>query len=525
MRARRYPLILLLALTPALTFASASNVQPQTNVETVAREATHFATKAIVENRQLWGRGFLNGSQNGLRDLLTEQAVLADELVILSRNPQAMRQRLKDPDARIRTVALGALFIREDPQDLPSIAVLMTDQAQTIPDLHNSMNAMGPGPLSAMERPQTVGEVARAMVQFYLDAAHIRVVGKGSSWATPDDMHAAFESYWSDRSDRKYCASWFLVKLERATRRTEPTQPEYSRAINAVLAQIAVLPSPEQEWTIFFVVNGGSLPAAHYLVSDTALLQAAKTIGPDALMNFLQFKSFSTDPDLRFSDVPSDPRNEIFLPIAWFVLAHAPQLLRSKDASTLRGDTFTEWHRFHSQTGAWLAAADSLDAVENYSRGVAELKADIARFPIIENWSDEGQQITLALTLWRLSGAKEADFLTSWFYTLSRVENPSFSEGFLRSVEAEHRADTRDFLKAIVADKRFETTNWSVLVQLMKMAGGGRKTPLVDTRELYDHQPNARRPDQTAVLASWRSLLRRHYGLADVSEIVRQIGR
>ena len=39
---------------------------------------------------------------------------------------------LGHPDPRIRTLALGALFIREDPQDLPLIARLKGDHAATV---------------------------------------------------------------------------------------------------------------------------------------------------------------------------------------------------------------------------------------------------------------------------------------------------------------------------------------------------------------------------------------------------------
>jgi hypothetical protein len=117
--------------------------------------------------------------------------------------------------------------------------------------------------------------------------------------------------------------------------------------------------------------------------------------------------------------------------------------------------------------------------------------------------------------LWRLSGAGEKKFLVDWFYGLSPKQSPSLGQDFLRAVDADARTDTPELLTAIVADPRFDSTNWSVLAQLLESAGGGWSTPLIPKTEVYSYMPNQFRSDEAVVFASWRNVLRRCYGLPE----------
>jgi hypothetical protein len=75
---------------------------------------------------------------------------------------------MKHTDPKVRTLALGAIFQREDGHDLPLIATLINDSAQTFPNLHESMNQQaGPRPIAELESPQTVGQVAQAMLAYW----------------------------------------------------------------------------------------------------------------------------------------------------------------------------------------------------------------------------------------------------------------------------------------------------------------------------------------------------------------------
>jgi hypothetical protein len=462
-------------------------------------------------------------------NLLAEQASLQADLNAMGNEPSALRLLLKDPNSRVRTVALGALFGREDPLDLPFIAAMMRDDTPTVPDLHDSMNA-APGirPLSELESSQTVGQVACEMIRFYLAAAHIRPTGpvtdSSGNATTPNgyrstirsastaELQMTFDTYWAERKDRANCASWYLVELERATRCTTPVQPQYKADIDAVLARINALPPPERDWTLFFTVYGEVGPDTYYVVSDATLLAAAKAIGPDALMSFLLIKPFSSDPDLHFIDSDFDPRNGLFVCISRFILRHAPELLRPSDASTLRANATNELQRWNDTSALWMAAADALQPIQHPAKAAAQMKADIAKLSSIASTGNQHQQLALATALWHLRGASEADFLVKWFYTLPSGMNSSLTLEFLRNVEVEGRPDTPVFLKSIVADPSFDTTSWNVVVNMLRMAGGGRATSLVSLREL---KLGSGGPDEVVVLASWRNVLRRHFGLLE----------
>jgi hypothetical protein len=47
----------------------------------------------------------------------------------------------------------------------------------------------------------------------------------------------------------------------------------------------------------------------------------------------------------------------------------------------------------------------------------------------------------------------------------------------------------------------------------LPLVTGDQAKPLVDPRIVYDYSPNRNRPDQDAVLASWRVAVRRHFGI------------
>jgi hypothetical protein len=479
---------------------------------------THFATGAILNNRPLWG-----GSVPP--NLLAEQARLEADLRAIGGKPDALRLLLKDPDPRVRTVTLGALFVREDTQDLPSIAAMMRDDSPTVPDLHNSMSA-APGirALSELESPQTVGSIAREMVRFYLDAVHIQPTGPvidSSGYAIDShgyrstigtastaELQSTFDVYWRERKDRANCASWYLVKLKRATRQTEPIQPQYQADIDAVFAKIRALPLPDRDWTLFFAVFGGGMPRANYVASDAALLAAATSIGSDALMKFLLIKPFSSDPDLHFTGSDFDPRNELYVPISRFILRHATDLLRPTDASALRANATNELQRWNRTTPLWMAAADALQPIHDPARAAAQMKADIEKLSSISGTDNQHQQVALATALWHLRGASETDFLVKWFYTLPSKFTSSHNIDFLVNVEEDGRADTPVFLKRLVADPDFDTTNWIVIMRIRSMVGADRPTPLVSPGELDAGSSEA-------VLASWRNVLRRHFGLPE----------
>jgi hypothetical protein len=493
--------IVFLAIRPAIGEVPSDPYTVRSQVDKIAGALTHFATRSIIVNRPL-----REGEIPSL--LLAEQTEMLRDLEDLTGHPEELHRLLDDPSPRVRTIALGALFVREDPRDLPWIAGRIGDHAPTAPDLHDSMSAAGGlRPLNELESPQTVGEVANAMIQFYLDAARVPLVVRANGHPVAEgELRSAFDQYWSDRKDRAHCASWFLVRLERATRETDPVQPGYQEDLATVLAQIQLLPSPDREWTLLYALFGEPLPDPQSVVPEAALVYVAKAIGPSDLMKFLLLQPFSTDPDLRFTQ--SDPRE--FPPISRFILNHATELLRPRDGPVIRANAFKDPQRNEGSASLWIAASDWLSGIESPAKGSEQLKADFALFPPSSKPWNQREQIPLAVDLWKLSGAGEKKFLVDWFYGLSPRQNPSLGQDFLRSVEAAGRADTPELLAAIVADPHFDSTNLSVLAELLEAAGGGRTTSLVPAQEIYSHMPN-----QGLVFAAWRNVLRCHYGLPE----------
>ena len=222
---RRCLLVLLLSPLATTSWAAEGDQSSavQQRFERLAASTSHFATDDIVTNRR--------GDSRWPEGLLEEQQRLVAELRSVRDARKELQDLLHSPDPKVRTLALGALFIREDPRDLPLIAELLGDCAATFPRLSTSFDSRGGRlPLSFFESGQTVGDVAQVMIGFYL-ASTFEVSAFGRSLVPGIDLKevsaSVFEVYWSKRSTRTRCASWFLVKMRRATRATSPLQPQY----------------------------------------------------------------------------------------------------------------------------------------------------------------------------------------------------------------------------------------------------------------------------------------------------------
>ncbi len=242
------PLLLSLAFIAMVAEAGQVPSNAEQRLERLAREATHFATGEIVSNA--W-----HEERRWPIALLEEQRHVLKELQAATEEHQMLQSLLENQNPKIRTLALGALFIREDPQDLPLIARLANDEASTFPRLGMAATSQ-PGrlPLSYFERPQTVGNVAQEMIRFYSDAAdRLPFEGAGPFGRQPPLPSSAFDEYWAGRSTRGRCASWFLVKMRRATRRTSPLQLQYEADARRVLGEIDALPPVERALTLLYV--------------------------------------------------------------------------------------------------------------------------------------------------------------------------------------------------------------------------------------------------------------------------------
>jgi hypothetical protein len=478
-------LALVLIGLPANCFGATDTTQAQ--LERMARTCTHFSLKVIIRNQRLWSVG---------RDLDLEQVFLAVDLRVLSPEREALASLLKHPDPRVRTLALGALFEREDGRDLPLIATLVNDEGATFPDLFDSTSGEGgPRPMSELESPQTVGQVAKAMLRF---------------WMVPEDMSSfvekeTFSDYWKRHADRDHYASWFAVKMKRATRQSVPIQPEYLPDIQRVLAEMKALPMPDRAWTQLYVLAPGGwneFEKEDLVAQDEELIAMIKELSPESLLHFLQRQKISDDPDLLM-----DKDNPEFIRMSNFILRHADQLLRPEDSDALLACEYVE-HDSGGINPAWPIGA----ALVQPARASEILHNALAH----ETRTYETAAGRLAGALWRIRGPAEMDFLVDWFYaTLPTARAPMHQPvAFLWEVKAAARPDTKQLFAALVKDPRFGHTDWNTLQEILSIVNASRPTPLVKERNIYAAQPNSL-PDNRMVLQAWRNLLRREYGLPE----------
>ncbi len=533
--------VALVGVWPLATGCRSTTERTRHELERSARHYSHFATWDIISNRP--------AEREWPTNLVVEQAQLLSELRTWSQRRASLEPLLLHPLPKVRTLALGALFVREDPQDLPAIASLLNDFAPTFPLLHESgSSGGGPHPLSELESPQTVSEVARMMVATYLAAAHaeVRIVRStvespvdaaglpvvagapvvareevfgfsmdADHGLTPAQRSEVFANYWKKREGRTHCASWFLVKINRATRQSSPLQPEYQRDIRRAFSDANILPRADRAWTLLFV-RCASFPDLEEFISEQSLVAALKSVAPERLIRFLQRQRATDDPDLWFGDLGS-ANIGLFESTSNFLLRHARELLRPQDAQLLIA--CEEQERKASATtllavSPWWAAAAA--EVANHS---APAEADkiideaLQRYPL-DGICGGSEQSVLMAALWRMRGTSEKQRLVSWFYRAMAKALREKSDGsnhgaveFLLQVKADKRLDTKELLAALVDDARFEQADWPVLKELIEMASAGLPKPLVSTEEIYAAWPP--RGDNQAVLAQWRELLRK----------------
>src|SRR5215212_4401323 len=96
-------------------------------LEQIAQTNTHFSLTVIVQNQALRLEGPWENFERRLHPLATAQTKLADELRSFAEQRESLAALLKSPNPKVRTLAMGALFQREDGRDLPMIATLLED--------------------------------------------------------------------------------------------------------------------------------------------------------------------------------------------------------------------------------------------------------------------------------------------------------------------------------------------------------------------------------------------------------------
>jgi hypothetical protein len=414
-------------------------------------------------------------------DLETHNKIVAD-LFALPDSFDDLIPLLKHADPKVRTLAIAALNHKDDPRLLPLLVPLCEDAAATLP--HPALIAMIPGmdkELTPLD-PQTVGDFPKAILKQYLSAAGYE--------AAKD-----FDSYWSARKDRSFCPSWFKVQLDRATQHTTPVPASRAPQMQALRARIEQLPEKDRAWTILYLSVADHVP-----YDEAACLAAAKSLGPDALLQALRGRCPSTDPDLHARPGGNDPVD----PINLWVLQHAKELLETKDADALlqleRGLPEVSYP-FHPMQTPWYAiAAANLTPARS-----KEIISDAFKRFAREGYRDAWARADLASALWRLQGLSASTDLINWLYgeTLKDEGVPHSRCKFLQSLDPSS-ADTRKLLAALIADPRFATLDWSSLKSLIPILNHWTTSPVVSSEDLqslhhpYGEQHVVQQPDQAA---------------------------
>jgi hypothetical protein len=460
--------------------------QVAAQLERLAATTSHFATQDIVYNRR--------EERRWPAELTKQQDDLAAALRALGGRREDLAALLRHADPKVRTLALGALFMREDAHDLPLIAALRGDAAATFPLIRESPASSGGRlPLSAFEDNQTVGGVALAMMDFWLQPMG----------------GPKFEDYWAEHEKRAFSAGWFLVKLRRATRQISPLQPEYRADVRRVLAEIDALPPLDRAWTLLYVRTSGYFDQ-EALMSDAALVNTIRIIGADGLMKLLRQEPPTDDP--AFKPVVAFVGNGM----SRFILTHARELLRASDADAVLARA--EVDRVSNDPTMWRSAAAELLALDNADDAAQALKQDIARIRL-KGYAGQREQAALAAALWRIRGPKENAYLVDWFYTaLPLAEFVHGPDLFFQAIAKDPRPDTKQLAGAIAADPRFSRVDLKLLVDLLGIVNRTVRAPLVTNEVIanYDygyHAWGSELPDLRETLARWRNLLRNHFGV------------
>lgn len=379
---------------------------------------------------------------------------------------------LSDDDPKIRTLAAIALFDREDPHDLPALVELCDDNAETFPGLQPFAYALGSFGEDEKDPPtvkQTVGEVAKKMVAFYMGRS-------GFHYGVSHPKEPGFDAYWQARQGRAYCAAWFAVQLDRASQASFPVRDDRLPLIRALRQRIDALPADQRAWTLLYLGGGQQ---NEVLVTEAELLEACQSLGPDKLLEMLQNKIPTDDPDLQ----PRKRNNSSYQQMQGFVLRHAQQLLRKEDSNALLA--CERWQRDYLRHGIsdplltpwWAIAAAQL----NPDQASEILHAAYDRF---QGQYDAGNQAQLCIALWQLGGQKEWDFILNWFYEVKPGRGMTL-HARVRLIQAmQDDSHGREMIAKIIQDQRLDNLDWQSLRQLVQTVNSWTASPVVTEEDL-----------------------------------------
>ncbi len=454
-----------LLVSATVIFAKASE-KNQTRIafEEMAGTLTYLTLSSVLYDRQTHLFEVANPEEEKIHFQILEK--VSDR----SLSEEALVELLTHQDPKVRTLALVALYDREDPSLLPEFVKICSDDAVTFqghPELSKlwlEMSGVGPPPVH-----QTVGDFATKMIAFYMESSGV----SGPVMSTDNN---GFDAYWKRRKDRTHCAGWFYLKTMRAIRGTGPVRDPNNPRIEKVRTEINQLPADEKAWAYLWLNDRGFL--YRVLITDTEVLNLCRTLGRDKLMLMLQKEIPSDDPDLQ-------PGNGIayrYKDMQKFVLRHAEELLNHEDSALLLACEQAEksYPKSHSREPTispwWAVAAAKLDP-ENAS-GI--LRDAMTRF---QGEFDLRELAHLYVALWQLGDPEDKAFVWEWFYQeILKTRSSSHRGYFISHIEDEE--DGSIALAEIIQDERFDSLDWDTVEDMAWAVNKFTPTPIIPYAEI-----------------------------------------
>jgi len=520
-------MLVVLCVCPARLWSAETNNLAVT-FEELARTNRHFSRTVIIEKSALELRHSYLGEKDTarFRSWAVDQVYLLKHLIADSEQRDALIALLKHENPKVRTLALGALFQREDARDLRFIAALLEDRAPTFPDLSDDIgDSVKVSSSEAQELPQTVSDIARAMLMLW----GVPHGGMTENKVLPLEKDGRILPVEKERFDRrayqkvlesKDVSSRFKLNRRNHGRRIEPALALYQLDTKRVLADLQILPPYARAWTTYYLCHFSSDDYIDLAAFRTALISAFQAVGHTEGIRILQLKPEDKLPEIKppfsesFKDDPlkaqffrrMEEHAKIWVELEYtknFFLQHSDELLLPEDVPLLLAE---EKRASSFEAVYWVAAAAQLAHRYAPAESKRIINEALQRYPITDN-SNGSNQAALQAVRWRTEGIKAAEELIEWFYTGTGSGSGQYY--LLGYVKLEARPDTNELLAALVADKRFEQAKPNVIFQLLQIINRDLSVPLVSDKEIWRGMNN---PD---TVAEWRDLLR-HYDFGKV---------
>lgn len=289
------------------------------HAEFIAEKLRLFNTIDIIYDRVALARSPVAASMEQYK----KDATLLNNFFAKNYPAAFLLELLNHPGPQVRTLGLAGLFAKEDPKLLPHIAAMIADNAPTFLKEEAIAYLYPPQVESVPTQPQTVGEIARQMVDFYMQQASYYYEINGPANCP------GFNDYWSQRKDLEHIANWFSVRMRRAAQGRSPIGKDREHKFQAIRRDIKNLTGPQRAWYTLFV---GTLDGGDRVFSREELFAAAKALGRAQLVLLLDQNIPINDPDLSAKNGEGDCGGYEWIghKMAGFIIENSATLLDTK---------------------------------------------------------------------------------------------------------------------------------------------------------------------------------------------------